>query len=42
MVIDGSGLGLLPLGLILLGILSLPAVALAYLAAKLRLRRGHV
>jgi hypothetical protein len=42
MVIGGSGFGLLPLGLILLGILSLPPVALAYVAAKLRLRRRHV
>jgi len=39
MVISGSGFGLLPLGLIFLAILSLPAVALASLAAKVRLRR---
>jgi peptidoglycan/LPS O-acetylase OafA/YrhL len=39
MVIAGSGFGLLPLGLILLTVLSLPAVVLAKLAAKLRLRR---
>jgi hypothetical protein len=42
MVIAGSGFGLLPLGLILLAVLSLPAVALARLAAKIRLRRGDV
>ncbi len=42
MVIAGSGFGLLPLGLILLTVLSLPAVALAWLAAKVRLRRGEV
>ena len=34
MVVGGSGFGLLPLGVILLAILSLPAVALASLAAK--------
>lgn len=42
MIIAGSGFGLLPLGLILLTVLSLPAVALAWLAARVRLRRGDV
>jgi hypothetical protein len=42
MIFGGSGFGLLPLGLILLGVLSLPAVALASLAAKLRLRSRNV
>ncbi|MGH8514461.1 MAG: hypothetical protein ACREV8_11090 [Gammaproteobacteria bacterium] len=42
MVNAGSGFGLLPLGLILLTVLSLPAVALARMAAKVRLRRGDV
>ena len=41
MVVGGSGFGLLPLGLLLLAILSLPAVALASLAAKLRRGRGN-
>lgn len=40
MVMGGSGLGLLPLGAILLAVLTLPAVALARLAARLRLRKG--
>ncbi len=39
MIARGSGFGLLPLGMILLGILSLPAIAVASWAAKLRLRR---
>lgn len=42
MIVGGSGFGLLPLGLILLGILSLPAIAVAVWAAKLRWRRGDV
>ncbi|MGH8508883.1 MAG: hypothetical protein ACREVH_09220 [Gammaproteobacteria bacterium] len=42
MLIAGSGFGLLPLGLILLTVLSLPAVALARIAAEVRLRRGEV
>lgn len=37
---SGSGFGLLPLGLVLLGILCLPAIALARAGAKLRLRTG--
>lgn len=36
MLIGGSGLGLLPLGLIFLGVLSLPAVVAAKLGARLR------
>lgn len=35
MILGGSGLGLLPIGLALLGILSLPAVVAATVAAKL-------
>jgi hypothetical protein len=38
MILGGSGLNLLPIGLALLGILSLPAVAAASLAAKVSLR----
>jgi hypothetical protein len=37
MVFGGAGFGLLPLGLIVLAVLSLPAVALASFAAKVRL-----
>lgn len=41
MLFNGSGLGLLPLGLIVLGVLSLPAVGLASFAAnRSRRRRG--
>lgn len=36
MLFGGSGLGLLPLGLILLGVLSLPAIAAAKFGAWLR------
>ena len=36
MVLGGAGLGLLPLGLVVLGVLSLPAVLFAWLAARLR------
>jgi hypothetical protein len=36
MVVGGAGLGLLPLGLVVLGVLSLPAVLFAGLAARLR------
>lgn len=36
MLFGGSGFGLLPLGLILLGVLSLPAIAVAKLGARLR------
>lgn len=36
MLVGGSGLGLLPLGLILLGFLSLPAIFLAAVGARLR------
>jgi hypothetical protein len=39
MIIGGAGLGMLPIGLALLGILSLPAVAAASLAAKVSARR---
>ena len=39
MLAAGSGFGLLPLGLVLLAILCLPALALAGLGAHLRLRR---
>lgn len=35
MIFGGSGLGLLPLGLILLAILALPAVGAGYLGARL-------
>ena len=37
-ILGGSGFGLLPLGVVLLGILSLPGVAAAAAAAKLRAR----
>lgn len=40
MVAGGSGLGLLPLGLILLAILSVPAVVVARFGAAVRIRRG--
>lgn len=40
MLLGGSGFGLLPLGLVLLGVLSLPAIALAKLAAAVWLRRN--
>jgi type IV secretory pathway VirB2 component (pilin) len=36
MVLGGASLGLLPLGLVVLGVLSLPAVLFAWLAARLR------
>lgn len=39
MVIGGSGFGLLPLGVILLAVLSLPSVVLAQWAARVRLGR---
>src|SRR5687768_16564013 len=39
MVMGGSGLGLLPLGLVVIGVLSLPGIALARWAAKIRVRR---
>lgn len=42
MLFSGSGLGLLPLGLIVLGVLSLPAVAFASFAARLSQRKGGV
>lgn len=38
MIAGGSGLGLLPLGLVLLAVLALPAIGLAQLAARLRRR----
>ena len=38
MLLSGAGLGLLPLGLILLGVLSLPALVVAKLGAVMRLR----
>jgi hypothetical protein len=42
MIAGGSGLGLLPLGLVLLAVLALPAIGLAQLAARLRRRDdGH-
>ncbi len=41
MLFGGSGLGLLPLGLIMLLLLSLPAVALASLGARLSRRRHN-
>jgi hypothetical protein len=40
MIVGGSGFGLLPLGLILLGVLSLPAVAVASLTARMRRQKG--
>jgi hypothetical protein len=40
MMASGSGLGLLPLGLVLLAILSLPAIAVARFGASMRLRAG--
>lgn len=39
MILGGSGFGLLPLGLALLTVLSLPAVAAAVLAQKVSMRR---
>lgn len=42
MLFNGTGLGLLPLGLIVLGVLSLPAVAFASFAARLGQRKGAV
>jgi hypothetical protein len=39
LAMSSSGFGLLPLGLILFSILALPAVGLAKLMAKIRLRR---
>lgn len=41
MLLGGSGLGLLPLGLVLLSILSLPPIAAALLAAKVSARRAR-
>jgi drug/metabolite transporter (DMT)-like permease len=40
MLIGGSGLGLLPLGLVVLAILSLPAVVAANVAARIRLGKS--
>jgi len=40
MLIGGAGLGLLPLGLVVLAILSLPAVVAAQIAARIRLGRS--
>ncbi len=40
LALTAGGFGLLPLGLILFSILALPAIALARMAAGLRLRRG--
>jgi hypothetical protein len=42
MIISGAGFGLFPMGLIALGVLSLPAVALASIAAKVSLRTRNV
>jgi hypothetical protein len=39
LAMSSAGFGLLPLGLILFSILALPAVGLAKLMAKIRLRR---
>jgi hypothetical protein len=39
MIVGGSGFGLLPLGLILLSVLSLPGAAVARWAAGIRVRR---
>jgi hypothetical protein len=39
MLVRGAGLGLLPLGMILLAVLCVPALLLAHLAARLRRRR---
>ncbi|HEY8522006.1 MAG TPA: hypothetical protein VIN61_18185 [Gammaproteobacteria bacterium] len=41
MMLGGSGFGLLPLGLVLLGVLSLPAVGVAALASKVGSRRAR-
>lgn len=41
MLLGGSGLGLLPLGLVLLAILSLPPIAAATLAARVAARRAR-
>lgn len=41
LVISGSSYGLLPLGLILFGVLALPAIGLAQITARLRLRNGN-
>ena len=38
MLATGSGLGLLPMGLVLLAILAIPAIGMALLAGRLRLR----
>lgn len=38
MLLGGAGFGLLPLGLVLLAVLSLPAVLFAWLGARFRLR----
>jgi hypothetical protein len=40
MIAAGSGLGLLPLGVALLAVLALPAVAIAGVAAKIRARHA--
>jgi hypothetical protein len=40
MIVGGSGFGLLPLGMVLLTVLALPAVGLASLGAWLRRRGG--
>ena len=41
LMVSGSDFGLLPLGLIMFSILALPAVFVAMLAARFRLRRGN-
>ena len=38
MIVGGSGVGLLPLGMVLLAVLSVPAIAAAAIAARLRRR----
>lgn len=42
MIFSGAGLSLFPMGLIALAVLSLPAVALAVIAARLSLRTRNV
>jgi hypothetical protein len=39
MILRGAGVGLLPLGVVLLGVLSVPAVAAASFGARMRQRR---
>lgn len=39
LVLTAGGFGLLPLGLILFAVLALPAIAVARVAARLRMRR---